>query len=67
MSCCATRRPGLCDLAPVRDPAPWVEALARTLGIRPEGSSAVLVPVIDRLQGRDALIVLDNFEHGSVT
>jgi predicted ATPase len=51
------------DLAPVRDPALWVEALAGALGIRPEGSSPVLEPIIDRLQGRQALIVLDNFEH----
>ncbi len=51
------------DLALIRDPASWVEALASALGIRPEGSSAVLEPIIDRLQGREALIVLDNFEH----
>ena len=51
------------DLAPVRDPALWVEALAGALGIRPEGSSPVLEPIVDRLQGRRALIVLDNFEH----
>jgi predicted ATPase len=51
------------DLAPVRDAALWVEALAGALGIRPEGSSAMLEPIIDRLQGRRALIVLDNFEH----
>jgi hypothetical protein len=51
------------DLAPVRDPALWVGALADALGIRPEGSSPVLEPIIDRLQGRQALIVLDNFEH----
>jgi predicted ATPase len=41
----------------------WVEALAGALGIHPEGSSPVLEPIIDRLQGRQALIVLDNFEH----
>jgi len=51
------------DLAPIREPALWVEALAGTLGIRPEGSSPVLEPIIDQLQGRRALIVLDNFEH----
>jgi len=51
------------DLAPVRDPARWTEALADALGIRPEGSSPVLGPIADRLQGRPALIVLDNFEH----
>jgi predicted ATPase len=51
------------DLAPVRDPALWIEALSGALGIRPEGSDPVLEPIIDRLQGRRALIVLDNFEH----
>ncbi len=51
------------DLAPVRDPALWVEALAGALGIRPEGSNAVLAPIIEWLQERQALIVLDNFEH----
>ena len=50
------------DLAPVRDPALWVGALAGALGIRPEGSGSLLEPVIDRLQGRPALIMLDNFE-----
>jgi predicted ATPase len=51
------------DLAQVRDPAAWVEVLADALGIRPEGSGAALEPIIERLQGRPALIVLDNFEH----
>jgi predicted ATPase len=51
------------DLSQVRDPAAWVEVLADALGVRPEGSSATLEPIIDRLQGRRALIVLDNFEH----
>jgi predicted ATPase len=51
------------DLSQVRDPAAWVEVLADALGIRPEGSTATLEPIIDRLQGRPALIVLDNFEH----
>jgi predicted ATPase len=51
------------DLAQVRDPASWVEVLADALGIRPEGSNAALEPIIERLQGRRALIVLDNFEH----
>ena len=51
------------DLSQVRDPAAWVEVLADALGVRPEGSSATLEPIIERLQGRPALIVLDNFEH----
>lgn len=50
------------DLSPVRDPRLWVDALADALGVRPEGSSAVLDLVIDRLQGHSTLVVLDNFE-----
>jgi predicted ATPase len=50
------------DLAPVRDPSVWVESVANAVGIHPEGVRPVLEPIIDRLQGRTALIVLDNFE-----
>jgi predicted ATPase len=51
------------DLAGVRDPRLWVEALADALGIHPEGAGPVLEPIVDRLQGRPSLIVIDNFEH----
>ena len=51
------------DLATVSDPALWTQALADALGVRPEGSGPVLDLITDRLQGREALIVLDNFEH----
>jgi predicted ATPase len=50
------------DLSPVGDPARWIDALAGALGVRPEGSSPVFDLVVDRLQGRHTLIVLDNFE-----
>jgi predicted ATPase len=50
------------DLAMVRNPARWVESVADAVGIHPEGVRPVLEPIIDRLQGRTALIVLDNFE-----
>ncbi len=50
------------DLAPVRDPTLWVDALTDALGIRPEGLSPGLDLVVDRLQGLEALLVLDNFE-----
>jgi predicted ATPase len=51
------------DLSQLRDPAAWVEVLADALGVRSDGASATLGPIIERLQGRQALIVLDNFEH----
>ncbi|MCW2526009.1 MAG: ATPase-like protein, partial [Pseudonocardiales bacterium] len=50
------------DLASVTDSSMWVQTLADALGIRPEGARPVLDPIIDRLQGRTTLLVLDNFE-----
>jgi predicted ATPase len=50
------------DLVSVRNPSAWPEAVAAALGIRPEGSAPVLRLLVDRLQGRRLLLVLDNFE-----
>ena len=50
------------DLAAVRDAAGWPEAVTAALGIRPEGTRPVLDLLIDRLQGRRLLLVLDNVE-----
>ena len=50
------------DLAAVRDAAGWPEAVTAVLGIRPEGTRPVLDLLIDRLQGRRLLLVLDNVE-----
>jgi predicted ATPase len=50
------------DLAAVRDAAGWPEAVTAVLGIRPEGTRPVLELLIDRLQGRRLLLVLDNVE-----
>jgi len=50
------------DLAAVRDAAGWAEAVTAILGIRPEGTRPVLDMLIDRLQGRRLLLVLDNVE-----
>ena len=47
----------------MREPPLWIEAVADALGIRREVLSSELVVVADRLQGRQALIVLDNFKH----
>ena len=50
------------DLAAVRDVADWPGAVTAALKIRPEGSRPVLDMLIDRLQGRRLLLVLDNVE-----
>jgi predicted ATPase len=50
------------DLAPVHDAAVWPDVVAATLGIRPEGTRPVVHLLIDRLQGRRRLLILDNFE-----
>src|SRR3984885_998748 len=50
------------DLAAVRDAAGWAEAVTAVLGMRPEGTRPVLDLLIDRLQGRRLLLVLDNVE-----
>jgi predicted ATPase len=50
------------DLAAVRDAAGWPDAVTTVLGIRPEGTRPVLDLLIDRLQGRRLLLVLDNVE-----
>jgi predicted ATPase len=50
------------DLAAVRDAAGWPDAVTAALGIRPEGTRPVLEMLIDRVQGRRLLLVLDNLE-----
>jgi predicted ATPase len=50
------------DLAAVGDASLWPDAVVAALGIRPEGSRPVLDLLIDRLQGRRLLLVLDNVE-----
>jgi predicted ATPase len=50
------------DLAAVREAAGWPAAVMAVLGIRPEGTRAVLDLLIDRVRGRRLLLVLDNVE-----
>jgi predicted ATPase len=50
------------DLSGVRDPGSWPSGVTSVLGIRPEGNRSVLELLIDRLQGRRQLLILDNFE-----
>src|SRR6476661_7746191 len=51
------------DLAPVRDPDALPSAAAAALGVTDQSSRAVMDKVIDQLQSRHLLIVLDNCEH----
>jgi predicted ATPase len=50
------------DLAGVRDPELWQTTIAATLGIRAEGARPILEVLIDRLQGRELLLIVDNVE-----
>jgi predicted ATPase len=50
------------DLAPVTDPEQVPGTMATALGVRPEGNGPALDLLVDRLQGRRVLLVLDNFE-----
>ncbi len=50
------------DLAPVRDPSAVPAAIARVLRLRPFPGLGSLDALIDHLQDRAALLLLDNFE-----
>ncbi|HEY5058401.1 MAG TPA: protein kinase [Gaiellaceae bacterium] len=50
------------DLAPVQDPGFVPSAVAQALGARESANQSALEAVRDRLGGRSALLVLDNFE-----
>jgi predicted ATPase len=50
------------DLAPVQDPDFVPSAVAQALGAQESASRSALEAVRDRLGGRSALLVLDNFE-----
>ncbi len=57
---------GLVRLAPVSEPALLVQAVADALGVSIEGGTAAHHPrdlLVDRLAGRDTVILLDNCEH----
>jgi predicted ATPase len=50
------------DLAAVADPDLWQASVSSTLGIHAEGGRPMLEVMIDRLQGRRLLLVVDNVE-----
>jgi predicted ATPase len=47
----------------IRDPDFVVLAMARALGIREESRRPLLRSIIDRIKGKEVLLLLDNFEH----
>src|SRR5215216_3279537 len=50
-------------LASVRDPALILSAIARALDVRETGHRSLLDGIAHILHGKDALLILDNFEH----
>ena len=51
------------DLAPVRDPALVVAAVAQALGLQDMGRRPLAERLVGFLRSRQTLLVLDNFEH----
>ena len=51
------------SLVPISTPESMILALAESLGIQIEGSQAPLVQIVQYLQNKHMLLVLDNFEH----
>jgi transcriptional regulator with XRE-family HTH domain len=50
------------SLAPLRDPALVLDAIARSLGLR-DAAGSLPARLAEHLAGRQVLLVLDNFEH----
>jgi predicted ATPase/DNA-binding SARP family transcriptional activator len=50
------------DLAPIRDPALVVSAIAQVLGVQDSAGQTLQESVRSRLRGKQLLLVLDNFE-----
>ncbi len=53
----------LVELAPLRDPALVLQAIAHTLGVQPEGGTPLPVTLQRFLRERRLLLLLDNVEH----
>jgi predicted ATPase/DNA-binding SARP family transcriptional activator len=51
------------DLAPIRDPALVVSAIAQALGVQATDVQTVFAGVKDYLREKELLLLLDNFEH----
>lgn len=53
----------LVELASLNDPSLVPQSVAQTLGLREEANRSILDTLIDYLQTRDVLLILDNCEH----
>ncbi|WP_322921178.1 ATP-binding protein [Nocardioides renjunii] len=53
----------LVELAPLREPAQLLQAVADTVDVARDPSRPVLDDVVERLRGQQLLLVLDNVEH----
>lgn len=51
------------ELAGLSDPALIVPQIGRALGLRDRGAASTFDQMVEALEGRETLIVLDNFEH----
>src|SRR5436305_152055 len=51
------------DLAPLGDPGMLPRAVADAFGVKEEGARDVTATVLEHLQSRRALVLLDNCEH----
>ncbi|MGH2555026.1 MAG: adenylate/guanylate cyclase domain-containing protein [Actinomycetota bacterium] len=51
------------DLAPIADPGQVCPAICQALEVREEPGSEVIDTMVNRLAGRELLLLLDNFEH----
>jgi predicted ATPase len=51
------------DLAPLDDPGQVCPAICQALGVREEPGSDLIDSLVNRVTGKELLLVLDNFEH----
>ncbi len=51
------------ELAGLSDPALILPRIGQALGLRDQGAAATIDQLVAALDGRDALLVIDNFEH----
>ena len=51
------------DLATLTDPSLLLPTVAHALGVRDGGTVSVMARLIEELDGKEVLLVLDNFEH----